>query len=78
MTDAQALEIGRIFVKGEACVTCPHLKSTSVMDSLIWWTSCDVTNGKAPYEECRGIKKEDGGLGGRCDGRRKETSAGIV
>jgi len=60
MTDAQALEIGRIFVKGEACITCRHFKSSDCMDSLIRWTSCVVQNGKAPYEECRGIKQEDG------------------
>lgn len=60
MTDSQALEIGRIFVKGEACVRCQHLKSYSVMDSLIGWVSCDVQNGKAPYEACLGIKKEEG------------------
>ena len=58
MTPEQALEIGRIFVDGEACEGCMHLRLRFFVDD--GWTSCDVQNGKAPYEECRGIEKEDG------------------
>ena len=60
VTESQALEIMGIFVKVEACVMCPHfkIKTSDNLGPFIGWTSCGVTNGKAPYEECRGIKKE--------------------